>query len=134
MGGLVGWSRRRSEVTAARVPSSWLSRRSRCPEIRALLASGSVVESTSPTSRTGFVLEHDHKIHVEYTAGVIPGITALTYSDGNFPPVEFTGSQITADETALGTLVSVPLERSVDTGSERFGFFLPQLDVPRGES
>ena len=24
--------------------------------------------------------------------------------------------------------------RTVDTGGERFGFFLPQLDVPRGQS
>jgi hypothetical protein len=26
------------------------------------------------------------------------------------------------------------LVTSVDTGGERFGFFLPQLDVPRGQS
>jgi hypothetical protein len=99
-----------------------------------LKSSASKAGWRNPVSANHFVLEHDHKIQVEYTVGVTPGITALTYSDGNSPTVEFTGSQITADETALGTLVSVPLERSVDTGGERFGFFLPQLDVPRGES
>jgi hypothetical protein len=31
-------------------------------------------------------------------------------------------------------LVSVALITSIDTGGERFGFFLPQLDVPRGQS
>ena len=32
------------------------------------------------------------------------------------------------------SLVSVALVMSVDTGGERFGFFLPQLDVPRGQT
>ena len=105
-----------------------------CMKSGGLLKAQRPKQMEEPVPANHFVLEHDHKIHVEYTAGVTPGIPALTYSDGNSPPVEFTGSQITADETALGTLVSVPLERSVDTGGERFGFFLPQLDVPRGES
>ncbi len=32
------------------------------------------------------------------------------------------------------TLVSIALVTSIDTGGERFGFFLPQLDLPRGQS
>jgi hypothetical protein len=46
----------------------------------------------------------------------------------------FTDAEIITDETALGTLVSVLLATSIDTGGERFGFFLPQPDVPDGES
>ena len=49
-------------------------------------------------------------------------------------PKSFTAAEIAADQTGLGTLVSVALVTSVDTGGERFGFFLPQLDVPRGQS
>ena len=42
--------------------------------------------------------------------------------------------QITTDQTGPGTLVSVALVASAGTGGERSGFFLPQPDVPRGQS
>jgi|SRR5580704_35498 hypothetical protein len=79
------------------------------------------------------VLKH-HQIEVDYTLGATPGIPALVYRDGSSAPKSFTTAQITTDQTGLGTLVSVALVTSVDAGSERFGFFLPQLDVPRGQS
>jgi hypothetical protein len=79
-----------------------------------------------------FVLKHRH-LEIEYTIGITPGIPALTYRHG--PHVKtFTSAQITTDHTALGTLVSVALETSIDTGGERFGFFLPELDVARGQT
>jgi hypothetical protein len=80
-----------------------------------------------------FVLKH-HQVEVDYTLGATPGIPALVYRDGSSAPKSFTTAQITTDQTGLGTLVSVALVTSVDTGGERFGFFLPQLDVPRGQS
>ena len=60
-------------------------------------------------------------IEVEYTMGITPGIPALVYSDGSSVQESFTEAEITTNQTALGTLVSVPLRRSVDTGGERFG-------------
>ena len=80
-----------------------------------------------------FMLRH-RDIEVEYTIGITPGIPALVYSDGSSVQESFTEAEITTNQTALGTLVSVPLRRSVDTGGERFGFFLPQLDVALGQS
>lgn len=80
-----------------------------------------------------FVLKH-HQVEVDYTIGVTPGIPALVYQDGSTAPKSFPGAEITTDQTQLGTLVSVALVTSIDTGGERFGFFLPQLDVPRGQS
>jgi hypothetical protein len=80
-----------------------------------------------------FVLKH-HQVEVDYTLGATPGIPALVYQDSGSASKSFTTAQITTDQTGLGTLVSVALETSVDTGGERFGFFLPQLDVPRGQS
>jgi|SRR5579872_3111101 len=83
-------------------------------------------------SANKFVLKH-HQIEVDYTIGITPGIPALIYKDG--PQVtKFTTADITTDATALGSLVSVPLVKSIDTGGERFGFFLPQLDVPSGQT
>ena len=82
-------------------------------------------------SANRFVLKHHH-IEVDYTIGVTPGLPALTYKDGHTLKT-FTSAQITTDATALGSMVSIPLLSSVDTGGERFGFFLPQLDVPEGK-
>ena len=82
-------------------------------------------------SANKFVLKHHH-IEVDYTIGITPGLPALTYKDGSNVKT-FTSAQITTDDTALGTLVSVPLLSSIDTGGERFGFFLPDLDVPSGK-
>jgi hypothetical protein len=83
-------------------------------------------------SANKFILKH-HQIEVDYTIGVTPGLTALTHKDG--PNVKtFKTNEITTDQTALGSLVSVLLVRTIDTGGERFGFFLPQLDVPSGQT
>ena len=83
-------------------------------------------------SANHFVLRHHH-IEIDYTVGITPGLTALTYRDGSSPAISFTTEEIVTDETALGTLVSVALQRTIDTGGEMLGFFLPQLDVPNGD-
>jgi hypothetical protein len=85
-----------------------------------------------------FVLKH-HQVEVDYTPvdptlGATSGLPALVYRDGNSTPQSFTASEITTNQTGLGTLVSVALMTSVDTGGERFGFFLPQPDLPAGQS
>jgi hypothetical protein len=87
-----------------------------------------------------FVLKHDH-VEVEYTPedpAVGPtstsGLTVLVYRDGDCAPQSFTGAQVATDQTGLGTLVSVAVATSVEFGGDRFGFFLPQLDVAEGES
>ena len=83
-------------------------------------------------SANKFILKH-HQIEVDYTIGLTPGLVALTYKDG--PEVKsFKTNEITTDQTSEGSLVSVLLARSVDTGGERFGFFLPQLDVPKDQT
>lgn len=84
-------------------------------------------------STNKFVLKHHH-IEVEYTIDITAGIPALIYNDGSSAAINFTATEITTDETALGSLVSVPLLRTVDMGGERFSFFLPELDVPSGQS
>ena len=76
-----------------------------------------------------FVLKHD-QVEVDYTLGATP---VLVYRDGSSTK-SFTAPEITTEQTGLGTLVSVALVLTIDTGGERFGFFLPQLDVPSGQS
>ena len=83
-------------------------------------------------SANKFVLKHHH-IEVDYTIGITPGPPALVYKDGA-NVTNFTAAEITTDQTGLGSLVSVSLVTSIDTGGERFGFFLPELDVPSGQT
>ena len=50
------------------------------------------------------------------------------------PPWPPPATEVRTEETALGSLVSVPLRTSLDTGGERFGFYLPQITITRGQS
>jgi len=83
-------------------------------------------------SANKFVLKH-HQIEIDYIIGASSALPALTYKDGTtvktYSPV-----QITTEDTSLGSLVSIPLLSSIDAGGDRFGFFLPKLDVAAGET
>jgi hypothetical protein len=72
-------------------------------------------------------------VEVDYTIGATPGLPALIYKSGAFQR-NFTAAQIQTEDTGLGRLVSVPLLLSIDVGGERFGFFLPLIDVPAGQT
>jgi hypothetical protein len=75
---------------------------------------------------------HGDGIQIDYTIGGNPGFTALSFTEGGTTK-SFTASQVTTDVTGLGTLVSVALVQSVDTGGTRFGFFLPEVQVVLGQ-
>jgi hypothetical protein len=72
-------------------------------------------------------------VEVDYTIGITPGLIALTFKSGAFHK-DFSSQQIKTDDTGLGTLVSIPLLLTIDTGGERFGFFLPFIDVKAGHT
>ena len=79
-----------------------------------------------------FVLS-GHGIQVTYIMGGNPTFPSLTFTEGATHKT-FTPAQITTDTTGLGTLVSVALVQSIDTGGTRFGFFLPQVELKLGQS
>ena len=79
-----------------------------------------------------FVLKHEN-IEVDYTLSGSADNLVLTYRDAAAGTITFSAPEISTTWTALGTLVSVGLLRTVDTGGESFGVFLPDLDVPPGE-
>src|SRR5579875_75353 len=80
-----------------------------------------------------FLLQH-RSVQVEYNVGGNPGFTGLSYSHGEDEPVNFKEDEVTTVATALGTLVSVPLRKTVDTGGELFGFFVPDIDLTLGQT
>lgn len=72
-------------------------------------------------------------VEVDYRIGANPSFTALTYTAGSTVKT-FKPAQIETDNTGLGRMVSVALVQTIDTGGERFGFFLPEIDVPQGQT
>jgi hypothetical protein len=72
-------------------------------------------------------------VEVDYTIGITPGLPALLYKAGAFQK-SFTAAQILTNDTGLGELVSVALIFTIDAGGERFGFFLPFIDVAKGQT
>ena len=74
-----------------------------------------------------------YQIEVDYTVGGNPSFPALTFKRGSVSK-SFTPAEIRTDATALGPLVSVPVIKTVDIGGETFAFFMPQIDVPQGQT
>lgn len=72
-------------------------------------------------------------VEVDYTIGANPGFTALTYKSGSIVK-HYKPAQIQTDNTGLGDMVSVSLMLTVDAGGERFGVFLPAINVPQGQT
>lgn len=83
-------------------------------------------------SANKFTLTHHH-VEVDYTIGITPGLIALTYKDGATVK-SFKSDEITTTSTPLGSMVSVRLLLTVDTGGEVFAFFLPELEVAAGQT
>jgi hypothetical protein len=75
-----------------------------------------------------------YNIEVDYLIGANTAIPALTYQEGSSPKKSFKPIEINTDSTVLGSLVSVPLVRTVDTGGKRFAFLLPEINVPQGQT
>jgi hypothetical protein len=72
-------------------------------------------------------------VEVDYTIGVTPGIPVLFYKAGAFQK-SFKFNEILSEDTGLGKMVSVALIRSIDIGGERFGFFLPFIDLAHDQT
>jgi hypothetical protein len=97
-----------------------------------------IEKDEEPMAANKFVLKH-HLVEVDYTPvdpvlGATSGLPVLVYRDGSATPQSFTASEVTTNQTGLGTLISVAVSTSIDTGGERFGFFLPQPNVLVGQS
>jgi hypothetical protein len=71
-------------------------------------------------------------LHVSYTISGIAGAPHLTYQDAT-RTLSFSGTQIrTVDVPDLGTVVSVTLVLTVDTGSTTFSVLLPAVQLASG--
>src|SRR5258706_10164786 len=71
-------------------------------------------------------------VEVDYTIGASSAIPALVFTAGAFQK-KFKPNEVLSEDTGLGRMVSVALILTIDTGGERFGFFLPFIDVARDQ-
>lgn len=72
-------------------------------------------------------------VHVTYASSGVDGKAHLTYQDAA-QTLTFAGDQIRAVATDAGTLLSVTLRMTVDSGSTSFSLLIPRTQVPVGES
>jgi hypothetical protein len=72
-------------------------------------------------------------IHVTYTTSGFDGQPHFTYTSP-FVTHTFTGNQIKTEPCVLGTLVSVTILHTVDSGSTTFTVLIPRINLNQGEA
>jgi hypothetical protein len=72
-------------------------------------------------------------IHVTYTTTGFDGKPHFTYTSP-FVTHTFTGDQIKTEPSVLGTLVSVTILKTVDSGSTTFTVLIPRINLNAGEA
>lgn len=77
-----------------------------------------------------FQLTGSH-IHITYTTSNVNGTPTMTYQDPH-QGMSFQGDEIREVECDLGTLVSVTLRMTVDTGSTSLSAFIPRTRIEQG--
>ncbi len=71
---------------------------------------------------------HGHNLQVTYSTSGFDGKPHLQYHDA-FQTLHFSGDQIRTLPTEIGTLVTVTLRLTVDTGSTVFSMLIPPVNL-----
>ena len=72
-------------------------------------------------------------LNITYSTSGIDGKPHFSYQDLQ-QTLNFAGDQIRSVETEIGTLVSVTVRMTVDTGGTTFSLLLPRVDIPGEQS
>jgi hypothetical protein len=72
-------------------------------------------------------------IHITYSTTSFAGPPLFTYQDA-FQSKQFMGDQIRIVETEIGTLVTVTIFLTVDTGSTTFSVLIPHVNLRSADS
>ena len=73
------------------------------------------------------------QLHVSYTTAGLDGQPHFTYQDAE-KRLDFKGGEIRTSTSELGTLVTVSIRVTVDTGSTTFTLIVPNVSVDAGDS
>jgi hypothetical protein len=80
------------------------------------------------TSKPNLYDLHGHQLHITYSTTSIDGKPRFQYHD-NFRTLEFSGDQIRALDSEIGTLVTVTIRLTPDLGSTTFTLLVPQVNL-----
>ncbi len=72
-------------------------------------------------------------LNITYSTSGIDGKPHFSYQDLQ-QTLSFSGDQIRSVETEIGTLVSVTIRLTVDTGGTTFSLLLPRVNIPGEQS
>lgn len=72
-------------------------------------------------------------LHVTYASTGLGGEPHFTYQDAQ-RTLTFDGANIEASDTEAGTIVSVPIEKTVDAGFTSFSLVVPRVHLANGQS
>src|SRR5690242_15880349 len=72
-------------------------------------------------------------LNITYSTSGIDGKPHFSYQDLQ-QTLNFTGDQIRSVETEIGTLVTVTIRMTVDTGGTSFSLLLPRVNIPGEQS
>jgi hypothetical protein len=75
----------------------------------------------------------DKHLHVTYSTTGVDGKPHFSYQDLH-QTLNFSGDQIRSVETEIGTLVSVTIRLTVDSGGTTFSVLLPRVNIPGEQS
>lgn len=76
---------------------------------------------------------HGHNLQVTYSTSGFDGKPHLQYHDA-FQTLHFAGDQIRTLSTEIGTLVTVTIRITVDTGSTVFTMLVPPVNLEAGNT
>src|SRR3954453_2986207 len=76
---------------------------------------------------------HNNQLHISYTTSGIDGKPHFHYQDAS-QSLSFSGDQIRSETTEIGTLVSVRIRMTVDSGSTSFSLLVPTVNLPANQS
>jgi len=97
-----------------------------------ILSKKGAVVSTTPTIPTtkqpNLYQVQGHGLHVTYSTSGIDGKPHFTYQDAH-QTLQFSGPQIRTVDTGIGTLVTVTIRMTVDTGSTSFSLMVPTVNL-----
>jgi hypothetical protein len=74
-----------------------------------------------------------HHLHITYAPFVEAGLPTFVYQDPN-QTLTFRGPEIESVQSEAGTMVSVVIRRTIDTGSTTFSVLVPRVQVAFGGS
>jgi hypothetical protein len=72
-------------------------------------------------------------LNITYSTSGIDGKPHFSYQDLQ-QTLSFTGDQIRSVETEIGTLVSVTIRMTIDSGGTTFSLLLPRVNIPGEQS